>query len=264
VRNVATKERFALKVIEKEPMRIRGMLPQLYREVELLEDSTDMPHIVELLEVVETSTHIFLRFELCRYSLEDLVNEKGALPEAEAFSWMREVCLGLRALHANGIIHRDLKPSNLLVDNDGSLQICDFGWACLEDDALTGTCGTMEYAPPENQMPDASGPAHTTKADVYGLGVCLQHLLLGRVPLGPEDMPKGISMETRTLMEELMSTDPEARPSVEELLWRPLLAGDSPLEQMWSYWHMFLSGFVPATLQPPTPEEVSCGSLWRS
>merc|ERR1719299_237275 len=120
-----------------------------------------------------TSTHVFLRFHLCQECLETMSVEHGPMTEQEAFKWFRQACLGVQGLHDTGVIHRDLKPSNFLVDSEGALRICDFGWACLEEDELTGTCGTPDYSPPETQMHQRSGVPHTTKADIFGLGTSL-------------------------------------------------------------------------------------------
>jgi serine/threonine protein kinase len=93
VRSNETQEAFALKVIEKEPMRVRMMMEQVDREVALLEAHSASPHVVNLLEALQTSTHVFLRFELCRESLEEMVKRTGPLTEAEAFSWLRQACV---------------------------------------------------------------------------------------------------------------------------------------------------------------------------
>merc|ERR1719456_909261 len=124
-----------------------------------------------------TTTHVLLRFQLCQDNLEDLSARHGPMTEEEAFSWLRQACLGVQALHASGVIHRDLKPSNFLVDDEGMLRICDFGWACTEEEELNGQCGTPEYSSPETTT--VRNAVHTAKVDVFGLATTLQHLLLG-------------------------------------------------------------------------------------
>jgi serine/threonine protein kinase len=217
------------------------MMPQLDREVVLLDAFSSSPHIIELLEVLHTSTHVFLRFELCDESVEDALDETGPLPEEEAFGWFRQCCLGVQALHANCVIHRDLKPSNLLIDRTGAIRICDFGWACTEADQLSGSCGTPQYSPPECTQ---TSYVHTTKVDIYGLGTCLQHMLLGRVPNGPEDLPKGLSEGTSELLHELLNPDPDQRPSIEDVLLRSELTAGSPFsDHVASVWRT-LSDYV--------------------
>jgi len=238
VRDKRTHEDFALKVIEKEPMRVRLMLPQLRAEVDIVGEHLGSPHICQLLEVTETPSHFFLRFELCRSSFEDVCKDMGAMTEEEAFRWLRQACLGVKELHASGIIHRDLKPSNFLVDAEGNLCICDFGFACRANDGLTGITGTPQYSSPETT---GDGLKHTTKVDIYGLGACLQHFLLGRFPEGPGDMPKGLSSETRDLLEEMLSPCPKDRPSIDELLQAPQLSR-SLFTQWMNGWQIILQG----------------------
>jgi len=266
IQNKKTSEAFALKVIEIEPMRIRLMVPQLDREVQLMEEFTSGPHMAQLLEVTRTSTHVFLRFAICQQSLEDLAMDHGPMSEEDALNYLREACLGVQGLHAGGVVHRDLKPSNLLVDSEGMLRICDFGWACWEEQELTGTCGTPEYSSPETCMKEKGGDVHTSKVDIYGLGACLQHLLLGRVPRGPADLPKGLSAATMELLSELLDSDPDARPTVDELLQRPQLMGNTLVAQLWSRWQSLFDvitsdGGEPrkSTKQKNMEAEMSCG-----
>lgn len=259
IRDRNTSESFALKVVEKAPMKARLMLPQLQREVSILEQHVCTPHVVQLLEVTRTATHVFLRFELCQQSLEDLSLDSGPMTEEEAFRWLREACLGVQGLHSASVVHRDLKPSNFLVDSEGLLRICDFGWACFEDMTLTGTCGTPEYSSPETSMKEGSRVAHTSKVDVYGLGATFQHLLLGRVPRGPADLPKGLSADTVELISELMDADPEARPSVDELLARPQLADRTLFSQLWGQWRLLFDVPSVTTKQKNAEAEITCG-----
>jgi len=254
IHDKSTGEAFALKVVEKEPMRVRLMLPQLVREATLLQAHTDTPHIVQLLETTMTSTHVFLRFQLCEQNLEEMSEREGPMSEEEAFRWFRQACVGVQGLHASGVIHRDLKPSNFLVDSDGMLRICDFGWACSEDDELTGQCGTPEYSSPETTV--EKGPVHTAKADIYGLATTLQHLLLGRVPKGPRDLPKGLSPDTRHLLVDCMDADPDSRPTIAELLSRPQMA-ENIVAQLWNQWRLFFD--VPI-IAPRKIASISCGS----
>lgn len=241
IQHKTTQKKFALKVIEKRPMEIRLLLPQLLREVETLQECSSMPHIVRLYESVETSTHIFLRFELCKTSLEDLCNKKGPLEEEDALMWLHQACLALQELHENGIIHRDVKPSNLLVDKHGKLRLCDFGFVCREQDGLSGIAGSPNYSAPEASFQNT--PAHTCKVDIYSLGGSLQHLLLGRAPKGPEDVPEGLTFGTRELLTEMMEADPDDRPTIEELLETPQLGGQKNIFAQWYQgWQSLIGG----------------------
>lgn len=235
VRDRKTGARYAVKVVDQAPLAARGMLPQLQREVVQLQAHSGQPHIVKLHEVTELSGTLFFRFELCERTMIEYCDEQGPLDDEEAFKWLHEATVGVKVLHDHGVVHRDLKPANMLIDVDGSLRICDFGWCCSESDALSGLCGTPQYAPPE--MLAMTGQVHTKKVDIYSLGTCLQHFLLGRIPEGHEDLPSNVSEQASDLLVDLMQADPDARPTVEELIYdRPELqsAEDGPLAQLWS------------------------------
>lgn len=223
-------QKFALKVIEKMPLEIRQLMPQLSREVNIMTECKGAENIVQLLETTETSTHVFLRFELCKSSLEDLCTKQGPMKEEEAFQWLRQACVGLKELHASGIIHRDVKPSNFLVDKKGTLKICDFGFVCREQDRLSGMAGSPGYSAPEAWQ--HNGPSHTAKVDVYSLGISLQHFLLGRVPKGPQDLPSGLSDDTVELLEDMLAHEPEDRPTIDELLESSQIGGKSMFVQI--------------------------------
>merc|ERR1719284_2089417 len=258
IREKKTSELFALKVIEIEPMRARLMLDQLDREVAFLEEFSSTEHIVELLEVTKTKTHIFLRFELCQMSLEDVATKQGAMKEKEAFDWIRMVCLGVQGLHAEGAVHRDLKPSNLLVDSEGSLRICDFGWACRETDMSVGVCGSPQYAPPEQVTIPMM--IHTSKSDMYSLGATLQHFYLGRIPYSRHDWPHGRSEEGLTLIAFMMNPAPQLRPSAEQLLMRPELAS-SVFDRLWKHGNALFSSMSSDSLAPAMVTSASAHSL---
>ncbi len=88
------------------------------------------------------------------------------------------------------IIHRDLKPENLLLDENGNIKICDFGWSAEfsnQNQKRTTFCGTIDYMAPE-MIQDKS---HDHTLDIWCLGVLLYELLHGKAPFkGRNDMEK--------------------------------------------------------------------------
>ena len=124
----------------------------------------------------------------------------------------REVCDAVRYAHRHLVIHRDLKPSNILVTDEGTPKLLDFGIAKLLDaprfelvDRSTGTGWrplTLHYASPEQ----VAGETITTASDVYALGVLLYRLLTG---LSPYRLRPGQEHE---LVQAILEENPE-RPS---------------------------------------------------
>jgi serine/threonine-protein kinase len=113
----------------------------------------------------------------------------------ERLRLFRAVCEAVEYAHQHAIIHRDLKPSNILVKEDGSVRLLDFGIAKQLDPEGTAQHATRTglrlmtpaYAAPEQIRGDAA----SVQTDVYGLGVILYELLTGRVPFDPVGRSSG-------------------------------------------------------------------------
>lgn len=96
---------------------------------------------------------------------------------------MLQLCKALAYIHGYGLIHRDLKPSNVMVDEDRTVRLMDFGLAkyISDDGAVTADgrlVGTFRYMAPEQIL----GEQLDTRTDLYSLGVILYELLSGRPP----------------------------------------------------------------------------------
>ena len=126
------------------------------------------PHVVEMREVFETPTELYIIMERARGGeLFDRIVEKGNFSEAEAAAVMYQLLNALTDMHRRGVIHRDIKPENLLLTTrDGwELKLSDFGLVKTleaDDDAPTsgaGAASPSEEPPPRRVTPEAS-PAH--------------------------------------------------------------------------------------------------------
>ncbi len=104
----------------------------------------------------------------------------------ERLQLFRKVCDAVSYAHQNLVVHRDLKPSNILVTEDGTPKLLDFGIAKLltpEEEAMTQTMPALRVMTPEYASPEQiKGGAITTSSDVYSLGVLLYELLTGQKP----------------------------------------------------------------------------------
>ncbi|HYG74277.1 MAG TPA: serine/threonine-protein kinase [Planctomycetota bacterium] len=116
-------------------------------------------------------------------SLGKLLETQRRLPEKRALEIAREVARALDYAHAHGVVHRDVKPDNVLI-GESCVKLTDFGLAKLlqNDQRLTQSgiaLGTPHYISPE-QVSASRYIDH--RADIYGLGAMLYHMLTGRVP----------------------------------------------------------------------------------
>ncbi len=126
-------------------------------------------------------------------TLKSLIRREGALESTEALAYALEIARALAAAHEHLIVHRDVKPQNILLGNEGTAKITDFGIArTLTEQGLTmdgRVLGTTDYVSPEQAL----GQAVTVQSDVYSLGVVLYEMLTGEVPFRGET-PVAVAM----------------------------------------------------------------------
>jgi len=110
-------------------------------------------------------------------SLRMYIEKQGSLNEETCCYIAREVCKGLTALHESNLIHCDLKLENILLDTSGAVKICDFGLLCDGKNIGRRNFGTLKYLSPERLY-----DCLNSKADVWGLGLCLYECAEGILP----------------------------------------------------------------------------------
>jgi serine/threonine-protein kinase len=164
-------------------------------------------------------------------TLRDLLAERSALRPREALDILEGVLAGLAAAHAAGIAHRDVKPENVLLGNNYSIKVADFGLARLLSDATHTKSGmligTAAYLAPEQVAGGRTG----FRADVYSAGIMLFELLTGRQPYtgdtpltvahrhvnevvpAPSSLVPGLPRALDSLVAQATSRDPELRPA---------------------------------------------------
>jgi tetratricopeptide (TPR) repeat protein/tRNA A-37 threonylcarbamoyl transferase component Bud32 len=113
---------------------------------------------------------------------QKLVREKK-LQLRQAVEWMIQAARGLEAAAKRGIVHRDIKPHNLLIDNEGTLKIADFGLAKKVDREVALTQAGIALGTPLYMSPEQGrGDAVDWRSDVYSLGATFYHAMAGRAP----------------------------------------------------------------------------------
>ena len=175
--------------------------------------------------------------------LSDRLRRAGPLPAAEVTAVVGGLADALSAAHARGVVHRDLKPSNIVVTPAGEPVLVDFGVARSDGaDPLTETgsiIGTADYLSPEQ----VEGRRATAASDVYALGVVAHQCLTGTSPFHRESqvatalahlrdevgaLPGGLPAGVRSLVLDMLSRDPDARPTAAEVAARAATAARAP------------------------------------
>ena len=141
------------------------------------------PNVVDIYDVGEYNGMHYIVMEYIRgRTLKQLVSLRGALSVDEAVHIMRQLTSAIAHAHEHNIIHRDIKPQNVLVKDDGTIKITDFGIAVANDAVqLTvnnAVMGSAHYLAPET----AQGKNPDPKIDIYSLGIVFYELLTGAVP----------------------------------------------------------------------------------
>jgi eukaryotic-like serine/threonine-protein kinase len=146
--------------------------------------SLDHPNIARLLDGGTTDDGVpYLVMELIEGTPIDEYCDQRALEITPRLELFRQVCGAVQYAHQHLVIHRDIKPGNILVGDDGTPKLLDFGIAKILDPAAGSEPTqfrpmTPEYASPEQ----VRGAPITTATDIYSLGVVLYQLLTGRSP----------------------------------------------------------------------------------
>jgi serine/threonine-protein kinase len=225
-----TGQAVAIKVLPAELARDGGFADRFAREISSLQKLSH-PNIVKLIEPGEDQGYQYYVMEFVQgRPLDKVIAADRRLPWQRAVELAIQICHGLKHAHDHGIIHRDLKPANLLITDDDTVKLTDFGIAkVFAGTAITATggiIGTPEYMSPEQ---GDSRPI-TRRSDLYSLGVVLYAMLTGRAPFlgrsmaellnlhryGQFDRPMAIVPEIPSWLDELvcqlLEKDPEKRP----------------------------------------------------
>ncbi|MGB4065459.1 MAG: HDOD domain-containing protein [Azonexus sp.] len=138
------------------------------------------PSIVPIFEAGEQDGDLYLVFEYVPgKSLAEFLRQSGALPPVKAISILRPILDAVAYAHGQGIIHRDLKPSNILLDDNGTPRVMDFGIAARVDassDPNDRITGTPAYMAPEYILRREI----SERSDVFSTGLVLFEMLTGR------------------------------------------------------------------------------------
>jgi serine/threonine protein kinase len=213
------------------------------------------PNIVQVFDFGfdDDSGRYFIVMEAVRgRSGAQLLHDRGYLGVDEAIKIVGQAARGLDHAHRNGVIHRDVKPGNILLGDDGSVKIADFGIAkaMAEESGITqvgSVVGTASYLAPEQAMGGDVGPA----SDIYALGVVTYQMLAARLPYEAESLTAlalkqqreapplldqlnaDVPAEVALVVDRALSLDPGARYASAEAYAKALddgLAGIGPRE----------------------------------
>ncbi|MFP4422249.1 MAG: protein kinase domain-containing protein [Desulfococcaceae bacterium] len=179
------------------------------------------PNLVDVWDFDEADGRPFYIMEYFCNNLGTMIGEtyeterpSRVLPVEKAVRYIRHVLHGLARLHHAGFIHRDIKPFNMLVTDQDTVKICDFGLSKLRGETFRGPenlkVGTPYYAPPEQEEdPDAADET----ADLYAAGVTLYRMLTGRLPMESPTPPSRLNPDLDERWDQMLATSLAFRPA---------------------------------------------------
>jgi eukaryotic-like serine/threonine-protein kinase len=179
---IGFEQKVAIKLI-KRGMDSRAVLKRFKMERQIL-SRLNHPNIAKLLDGGTTPEG--LPYFVMEYIEGETVTkfcENHQFDVNERLELFQKVCEAISYAHSNLIVHQDIKPSNIIVTNDGTPKLLDFGIAKLLDSDLDSTATQARMFTPEYASPEQiNGLPITTATDVYSLGVVLYELLSGVRP----------------------------------------------------------------------------------
>ena len=188
VRHNITQEEYAMKVVDKKKLSqsYGNSYEQILNEIKI-HSKLDHENIIHLYNVYEDEENIKIIMEYAQKgNLFDVIQkEKKGISEEKAYKYFIQIINAVYYLHQHNIIHRDIKPDNILISEDDTIKLCDFGWAKeLTLENRKTFCGTAEYMAPEMVTSENYGFG----VDIWSLGNLLYEMIFGHSPFEGENM----------------------------------------------------------------------------
>ncbi len=172
----------AIKILKDEYLNNEEFIRRFKNESKAIA-MLSQPNIVKVYDV---SFGDMIQYIVMEYidgiTLKEYIEMQGVLSWKEVVHFTTQILRALQHAHENGIVHRDIKPQNIMLLQNGTIKVTDFGIARFSDkNTRTMTdqaIGSVHYIAPEQ----AKGDITDGKSDIYSCGVMLYEMLTGRLP----------------------------------------------------------------------------------
>ena len=200
----------------------------------------------------------FIIMELVRGRLLREITQEGAVEVTRAVKFISGILAALEVSHRAGVVHRDIKPANVMIGENDSVKVMDFGIARAVSDnsatqaATAGIVGTAQYFSPEQ----ARGDAVDARTDLYSTGVILYELLAGRPPFKGESAVSVAYQHVSEAAQPPSEFNPAVTPEMDAVVMRSMAKDRDErfqsAEEFRENLQAALSG-TPMTLEQPKP-----------
>ena len=220
-RDLKLDQEIALKRIR--PDRVSPERRETLRREIILSRKVTHENVCRVYDLVEIEGEEFVSMEfLPGKTLKEIEDRERMLPLGRGLAIAKGICGGLAAAHRIGVLHRDLKPENVIVGDDGTPRLMDFGIA-IESSLYRGeesetVPGTPQFLAPEllrGEMP-------SQKTDVYAMGVLLYEMFTGRVPFDDNDTARLVRRVISETAPRIETLRPDLPPELRDILERAI------------------------------------------
>src|SRR5574344_1200862 len=208
----------AVKILRGDLANDEKFVRRFQREA-IAASSLTHPNIVEMYDVGVDDGNYFIVMEyIDGVTLKTLIKKRGCLTIPETVDIMLQITSAIACAHDSYIIHRDIKPQNVMILDDGTAKITDFGIAmAMKSAELTQTntvMGSVHYLPPEQ----ANGKGATVKSDIYSLGIMMYEMLIGKVPFKGDNAVEIAMKQINEPMPSVCKQNPDIPQSIENII----------------------------------------------
>ena len=228
--HILTKERVAIKIIEKRKLRNEKDKKRLEREISILKKLHHI-NIINLYTTIETKNQIYIIQEYASgKELFNYIIQKKKLSEKESLKYFQQIISGIEYIHKLRICHRDLKPENIILTLNNEIKLIDFGLSNFynKNQLLKTSCGSPLYAAPEM----LKGKKYSgLKIDIWSCGIILYMMVTGNLPFNDNNemslykqiingkyfIPSFVSKKCSDLIKKMLVTNPVKRINLNEI-----------------------------------------------
>lgn len=236
-----TDQKFAIKILTKENVTTKEELERFEREVKVI-IKMEHPGIIKIHDFIIDENYFYLVMDYCPGGtlLSKTENMLGQIISLEEIAKpiFKQLLETISYIHDSGIAHRDLKLENILLDDNGSIKIIDFGFSRFvgPGQMVVTPCGSPAFAAPEI----VSGLEYDGMiADMWSVGVILFSLVTGELPWNSTnqaqlfnqirnaifDIPDYVSPQCADLIKKFLVPEPMTRLTAKQAMSHPWLEG---------------------------------------
>lgn len=229
-----TQEKVAIKVLEKAKILEQDDIERINREIKFLKKLKNI-NIIKIYEIIETKSNVYFIMEHAPGGeLFNYIVSKKKLEEKEASFFFAQIVHALDFIHKHNIVHRDVKPENMLLTENNTIKLIDFGLSNQYNKGglLKTPCGSPCYAAPEMILGRKYNGANI---DVWSCGITLYAMVCGYLPFEDKnndklykkildckiEFPKHVGDLSKDMITRLLTVNPAKRITFEEIKLHP-------------------------------------------